>query len=521
MDRDQKKTSLSVLVFFALSLMFAFATIPASKLVHFESQPTPFPLPQNVGWVYWFLIVLSLVSLLPVLGALIGLLHRRRLLPQFLDTFFQEDASPHSNQRMGILSWNSRSLATRLALVGGGICILVAAVFWLGIGENRGVSANVYEVVSEVSGIHRLQTLLQPNDVRSETGSKYVGNLMFYTNDNNPEHYFRNCTEIVARLKRVGAKAVLIDAPTLSATEMPGTSVQALDSSGIVVFGLPQSSAYYAGALSDVTIWSKSVYTLPEKEMHQVNMLSRIRPIAGEAHGYLVRSVSNGMSKENASIGEFPVEDVTLQLVRKYCGYSAQILPRREGNTVVFGDYRIPVTTKGWMYCYRLFCTMSWFSMYVRRNGDADSLTYTYTEPITRVTRTASDDDLRNAFNNKIVILNWYNGGDPLSLKYTMFTYAGIVERILSNSALWIFESGSLFLTLLLVVCCSLIAYFTRGLLSVLMMVAIGVCALCFGTYLAGHCIFIDVLCPLLAMVLSMLALPSVAVVYDLQNEKG
>jgi len=510
MKNNQRKSDRSLLVFFTLSILFALTSIPASKLVQF---PPELPPQHEFAWVFWLFVALSLVSLLPVLYALLVLLHQKKWLPGLMDILFREKLETTDGKEEGRIRQWVRSLGARVIIAGGLVLVFIGILSWLKVGESREFSARLYQATSQATGIGHLQTLLSPHGRSTKEASPYVANLFFRTNDNNNEEYFRNCVFIVDRLKRAGAKAVLVKALNSFPEGNPDKYLREIDSLDIAVFALPQTSTYYLETITSMKFWANTVMTLPENEAGSVRTLYRIKPFAGEAHGYFVPPYSPMVSEGEPEAKDYPIEDVSLQLIGKYRGYSKDIVPRREGSNVVFGDLRIPVTDQGWFYAYKMLPADSWFSMYVQRIGNSDSLSYTVIDPRTRMERPMTNQDLVSAYKGKIVLLDWYNDGDRFNRNYALFIYGGVLDQILGGNTLRIVEYGPFWFTLFAVLACCLIGYFTRGLLSVLLTVLLGVCLVIFGTFLAGQASLIDLSYPLFAVILSLFILPSVVVV--------
>jgi len=496
-------------VYFALSIVFALATIPASKLRHF---PPEIPPQHGLEWVYWLFVILTFVSLLPVLYALLELMYKRRWLPRFLSVLLSHQPRRETSPSHGAFARLQTSLGGRLTVASCLILAFVGFVSLLGIGGTKESSAEVYALTSSVSGIGRLGSVSNPYGGSTGESSPYVANLFFRTNDNNKDEYFKNCVAIVDRLKRAGAKAVLVKALNSYPEGNPTRYLREIDSSGIAVFALPQNSVYYLTTLSSMKFWANTVLTLPSNESGTVRRLYKVKPMPGEAHGYFVPPYS-----KNTEIGarDIPIEDVSLRLAGKYLGYSNDITPRREEDVVTYGDLRMPITSNGWLYAYMTRPADSWFSMYVQRPGNSDSLSYTVLDPVNRRERPMTEDDLEAAYRGKIVLVDWYNDGDRYSRDYSMVVYGSVLDQMLKRTMLRVLEWGPFWFTLILAVLCSLVAYYTRGLLSVLLMVLIGVIAVVVGTILAGHFLFVDIVYPITTVILAMFILPSVTMVAE------
>lgn len=211
--------------------------------------------------------------------------------------------------------------------------------------------------------------------------------------------------------------------------------------------------------------------------------------------------------------------DVTIELLRKYRNYPSDLLPHREGSTLVFGDYRIPVTRDGSMYSLDRWGEIAfWPRIYAFQDEDSDTLRYQIM--VNRLTFKTDLQDLGNNFEKKIVLVGQSGRLALESFTYTK-TYAAALENIIQNSVTRKVEINPLWLTALCIVISGLIASRFHPLVSILLIFLLGVGVLVGDSLLYDRAnLFVEIVYPLLSILMTMVIFPALAFVDRLGNAR-
>ena len=166
----------------------------------------------------------------------------------------------------------------------------------------------------------------------SEINYLYVANVKPIDSE-----YLAACLSIVKDLKAAGTKAVLVPIPAdFGPTEDNLSVIDTLMKTGIVVLGAQPARVRqtFQGE------WTANDPT----------NLQRVIPwgvITGEEMPFSVQYVPNAYWVL-ASVLRVP--DISLELVRKYAAYPDDMAIKRVNNTVILGDYKVPVFRGGYTY---------------------------------------------------------------------------------------------------------------------------------------------------------------------------
>jgi hypothetical protein len=513
MDKKSDKSFWPLLLYFLFALIFALLSVLASKHVVIQYARLSASVGLDIRWVFWLLVLLSLVCLAPLIVAIFRDLHERKGLPGFLDFFFQEQFRVKRDRMM----WNVRTwLFGRIGLsVIAGAAILLLLVFLnrTSAVDDDEVNGNLYEVVLNLRGVEHPR----------QSFSK-VAQLLYLTLSKDSDEELRDLLNIVANLKSAGAKALLITLP-----EFPPSGKEAfplmreLENTGIVVWGVPygsfvESQSRLSDSLGGVRP-TLAYYQTPSDQLWRGPYLSRLWRV-----------------------------DVALSLLRKYHNYPYYQLGEEVGGELVFGDYRIPVTRKGWMYAVDRYTASTWPDVYVHRGEwwrvgmqvggpvgirgfqittdggsrrGTDTLGYYVYKWRSRTESPWLAID-RKTFEEKVIdriVLLMGNYGSVSGSYPPDRAYAVGLESILRGDVMKKAELGYLWLSLACVALAGLFAYRFRPLVAVLLMFVLAACALLAGSYLYdSQNILVDIFYPLLSIGIAMIVFPAITVAHKMRE---
>jgi hypothetical protein len=214
-----------------------------------------------------------------------------------------------------------------------------------------------------------------------------------------------------------------------------------------------------------------------------------------------------------------PLLDVSLEIIRKYKGYSDHVWPERGADEIRFGDFKIPVTKDGWMFSREKGFTIWQILVYVDSNGDwvywrqQGSM---WNSPEVKKAGLAVSTAPRGVMKliggevqGKIVLLSESFGERNFN---GLRAYASAIENILDGKITRKSETGYLWLSVVCVVVAGFIAYRFRMIAAILLMSVLAVCTLLFGSYLYdSQNILIDIFYPLMSLAMAMVAFPAIA----------
>lgn len=255
--------------YFVLSAMFALLAMPFSRLTRVYLGRAPMYVEINLRWVFWFLLIVSVLCLFPLVKSYLRTLHDRNKLPGFLEVFYR-DAFRYSVERSLVqLRKAAASIPGRLALTGAGVFVIILLLSGVGAIDNNQID----------NSLHRLARDLMVRSPRPARPSVVAG-YMLSTLDTTWNNYVDRYEETIRRLKEGGARAVLIDLQTVRGDVFK--LMDRLEKYGIVVFGMELGTnvrSWRPG--SDEIKLSKGMYTLPIKQRPWISTFAeRIRPVA-------------------------------------------------------------------------------------------------------------------------------------------------------------------------------------------------------------------------------------------------
>ncbi len=483
-------SSLTIVIYFVLAMIFAACSMLASRLPGLQYTPTAgtFVIKNNLNWIFWLFIVLSTLCVLPLLNALLYQLHLRKALPRALAELYEEETS---SEKEGFFHWLKKKVGSedgRIILVGMAIFAPVFILSLTNAVRENDVDSYIYEYISRVVGKRAFDRMESP---------PVTHGIFFYDRDN--AKYLKGCLSIVEELKRVGARAVLVDIRDIRWGERNQDVfplLKKMENTGIAVLGLPMWSDLRIADSTGEFAFSKGRMTMQPFELRLNPFLFRVR------------------LQDKSSGNKLSVPDISVELLRKYHRYSRAIAPATDAGVVEFGDYRLPVDADEWMYARQSSAVYMERTIVVSYMGDSSanlrfSGVYSkknFSDPFTL-------EDLKGDYEGKIVFIV---RGDPTSMENGWLlgnSYRSVLESIVSQTVVVRSQTLHIWLTILCIVCAGFIASRFRPMPALLSIFALGVVIL-LGTWLVYQRFYllVDVFYPLLATGMSMFIFPALRV---------
>ncbi|MCX6143380.1 MAG: hypothetical protein NTZ35_09180 [Ignavibacteriales bacterium] len=495
MDKKSDKSSRELLMYFVLALMFGLLSIPAGRMITLTYFQSPGHVILNLRWVFWLCTTLSILCILPLFRAFFFVLHQRGSLPKSVDWLFTDEVEQRIENAMERLRSKVFSAIGRLVIAGASILVVVMLLFRTGAIHNDEIDSNLYALAHSLKGKYRQEAKFSNVSVLDFIRPHYG-------------EYLPDCLKLVRDLKEAGAKVVLLrlspETTTPPVDPKEGLRlIRELENTGIVVFGTPYGRDFrYADSAGEIR-FSKGTFTVSGHNMEESIDLCRFKP--------------SGMEREYTD----PLRDVTLEIIRKYKGYSDHLSPERGADQIRFGDFTIPVTNDGWMFSRDKGFPTGRTLVYVDNKGDwvywrqQGSM---WTSPEVKKAGLAVSTPPLGAMKlldaevqGKIVLLA-ESFGERNILGSSTRAYASAIENILAGTITTKSETGYLWLSVVCVVIAGFIAYRFRMVAAILLMSVLAVCTLLFGSYLYdSQNILLDIFYPLISLAMAMVAFPAIA----------
>ncbi|MGA3243875.1 MAG: hypothetical protein ABSE41_04605 [Bacteroidota bacterium] len=487
MDNQPDKSNRSLILYFVLSVVFAFLGILASKLITVTYFLSDVKITLNLKWMFWLSTMLSIAFILPIIRSLLVALHQQGRLPKILDWFFREEFVEKSVSSIRLIQNVYLSTIGRLVLSGLGIFLLTMAVWRSGAIHETEIDSNLLTIVDAAAGRYSY----------SREGAFPTVELCSYFRPQSG-NYLRNCLKLVTDLKAVGVKVVVLAMRPLAGSKDEFGVIRELEETGIVVFATEYGRMFWIAGPTGVLILSPGRVTMSDREVEETSRLVRLRPAGLE------------------NVGSPRSLDISIEILRRYKGYGNEIPWIEEGGEFRFGDYRIPVTKDGWMYSrdrgfswpslLDVDSTRSWY-IPNRPKSSKD-----FSQKAIKAGLKIEDDripvqDAGTQLKGKIVLLT-DSFGPPGSYLISR-AYQSAIENILTGALIRKWEMGHLWVSVLCLVLAGLITYRVRLVVAFLILLALLPCVLMFGWYLyASHSILIDMFYPLLSTAMAIVVFP-------------
>lgn len=457
------------------AFIFALLAILASKLTPVEYTSFFFTTRINLGWIFWVLFSLTILSMVPALKAILDAFKDRNWLPPLLRYFLEDPFLSRVQRVKRILMMWIRSRLGRLILA----CISTFVVVFL-LWRSRAVQDD--RINSFLFGL--VEAMAKPAVYHGPANVMQVGFATF------SDTYYRDCLQLVIDLKSAGAKAVLVgmvDPAEGRVLKAPDPNafryLRRLEKTGIVVFANPYGvKGRIADAEGELRL-SIGTFGIDERSLDENVRLCRIE--------------LTGMKTVYGN----PFPDVTLELLRKYRGFASEVSTNQEGDVLVFGDFRIPVTKDG--YSYSRERVRPW-----------TTLQLTFWDDGLGQMRKRTPTDLEPDVKGKILLLN--NSFGATSMPRATSAYASAIQNVLDGRMTAKWESFHLWMSLICLILGAIIAHRFRFFVAIPLTFFLGLFSLLICAYLYNNGnILVDVLYPLLSTAIAMATFPIIAMRHD------
>ncbi|MDP2885929.1 MAG: hypothetical protein Q8P51_13015 [Ignavibacteria bacterium] len=508
MDNKPDKSNRTLILYFALSVIFALLSILASKVMTVTYFPSFAKITINLKWMFWLSTTLSVAFILPLIRSLLFVLHQQGRLPKVFGWFFRDEVVLRFVSIIRSLQNLIFSTLGRLVLAGLGILVLTAGVRRSGAIHETEIDSNLFTIVDAARGRY--------SDIKEEVFSTVE--LCTYHRSEESD-YLRDCLKLVNDLKAAGVKVVMLGMSQSFGRKVDLTLLKELENTGIVVFATDYGRTIrIADSTGELTLSAGSV-TISNREVEETNRLVRLRPTGIE------------------NVGSPRLLDVSIEILRKYKGYGSDVAWDEDRGEFRFGDHRIPVTSGGWMYSQDRESRIPLRLVYVDSTGTwsyESGLARSFSLGITtgawsyewrgarflspRITTAGLKiegnkipmQDIGTRLQGKIVLLMESFG--PTGSYLVSKSYQSAIENILSGTIIRKWEQGHLWVSVLCLVLAGLIAFRVRLVVAFLILLALLPCVLMFGWYLyTSHSILIDMFYPLLATAMAIVVFPIIA----------
>lgn len=320
----------------------------------------------------------------------------------------------------------------------------------------------------------------------------------------------KGCLKIVNDLKRVGAKAVLIDLRSVSTyfAETNIELVRQLAESGIVVFGLqPGYGLRLANVKSDNAPIIKGTFGL-QFDQRRSPFIHEVRPIEWIQFG------------GDTTFGAHRNYDVMFELIRMYRG--EETLPTFNGRTLVYGDQKIRLTDNYTFYTRGYFGGRPFLTGVMADDGIAsDGFQYTVPSGSREGNMHPETlDELAPAFRDKIVVLGWvdYGSADLGPSFFYPHAYAWAIQSLLDGNYLRLAGGAHLLLSAILLILAVYLTLRLRLLMLIVTLFALSIGVLALGLWLfQTQNLIIHIAHPLAAMLVTMALFPAVKLAHALR----
>lgn len=281
-------------------------------------------------------------------------------------------------------------------------------------------------------GLKAVQIL--PPSKKAEKEESKVVIMSLGSPDNNTKNYVSNCLTVARDLKEAGAKAVLIEAPIGGTSYLYSEDFRKLNEIGTVVLSFPDRSDYMVGYITRGEFELTKGFTTLEKIPPFIYRINLAQPSVFPE------------GKINA--------DISLELLRKYYGYSKDIPAIKEEAMLRFGGLEFPLNSRGFFLIGKP--TDPSFERIHASYG------FTSLEPLkygTSLGTSASLSDFRATVEGKIVILaSWQTGKYSLEIR----DYAFAIHQMLRGGFLKESNIGTVALVFLAIMLCGFL-YWKAG----------------------------------------------------------
>jgi hypothetical protein len=487
-----KWSSWKLFFYFVGTVVFVFCALIAGRttVLQYNLSHGGYSMQTNLLWMFWLFIILATFCSLPLLDAILGSLVGRKMLPQLLGRFYRR--KEESGGFLEAAGLRRGSLGGRLFVAGFAIFGTIFILSKSNAVREMDVNSDVYEYLgSRIIGRPQWPANPQPITVSLR--------LSLHALDDSVQ--LNDYLKIVQDLKSVGARVVMVDIRGTGGFIKNYETLRAIEETGITVFGMSDRYMRFVdfGQLNtkdprgELRL-SRGGITMKSWEVGQDPFLLRFKPEVERVNGVQVL-------------------DISLELLRKYHNYPSEMEATTSGDNILFGDYRIPIGRDGWTYTRQ--SVLTWFdpTLSVTREGAGDSLKYRGWVKSKHTWSVASADDLKEAFNGKIVFIERSDLAGQDDGWMLINSYRSALQAMSEGNLIARSHTMHVWVTLVSIVLAGLAAFKLRALPSMLAIFGLGCIVVigCWSLYYRFN-LLIDIFYPLLAIGMSMFVFPAVVV---------
>jgi hypothetical protein len=489
-----------------LTIILLFAISVVGIFILFRTYPYPGGLPSSLYlWVYLFLVVI--LTLMMAKTVLADLLHRGRL-KGILMNIAERGLVRGIATPLLIHPKKARGPGRFLGFLGA-VILLIVLLLWR------------YEVLFEQN--MKLVRLVEYFHPRTPVTASRVRILHTFTAGRSAEDRLRWLLKATEDLKNAGARIVVVKLPSTLFRPRCTALVDKISATGVAVLGVNlwfsetnwRTKEYIGGKPHEGTYEDAGLLTAaPLSYAGDVTVEPPLGCFVPFAYRHDFYSTDRITTRDTSA-------DVALEVIRKWNGYPKSLRPRVEGRHLLFGDYRIPVTTAGLAVVHR--SEEAWLSATGGDDFESDSVGYRgryASEP-------GLDRDLSRfaeEIRGKVIILANTDEGDLPTMGYyrTTATLAWTIEGVLEQDFLAFRDDLVVWLILAVSALSLLIVLRLKPLPAFISLLLLGVLFAAGAAWLyLGTATLIQAVYPLLVIALGMTVLPAARLVREIRLEGG
>jgi hypothetical protein len=321
------------------------------------------------------------------------------------------------------------------------------------------------------------------------------------------EQYFRIVQDVVPRLKRAGAKVIIVPMPDFfEPRPQINKIIQEIAADSIVIFAAQGTFNSILPWDRDVRIENKSSWWVRHPFFHRLNLPWGVMSPAAKDNDPLIRFVPRGI--RDSETGE-PVADVATMALKRYFGIpDREDLPLSRSRLLV-GPLGIQIAQDGISYVRIAYNLKRQSELSASINPTTDSLEYYPAWDESR-RNTISLEEAWSNHKGSIVMIDWA-GARRYQYVYYGWTYLQIFGAVFNGSFLTIHNEWNVLVITTLVVLLSVFSYTFRNSLTVLVSIVLTVAAVIISGWLfIGYNILFEPIYIIVPIVLCGFILPLV-----------
>jgi hypothetical protein len=386
------------------------------------------------------------------------------------------------------------------------IAVLIVSVLVLTFHGLRSLELKYIDLIPERSFMHPGTSEADPP----------VREFSLFSPQGSLEQYFRNVLEITAKLKKAGARVVIVPVPSTTTLDPKIQDlVRSIAAYGNVVFGDALKAFPVFQSVTEKELDAQDNWWTEHPMENLLQMSWGVSSARVNSAATLFRFVPNQYREFKKG---YTVPDVAICAVKKFAAIPDNGLITQHLNTVAVGSYRIPVWEDGFAYVKASIGSYLDDPIYAFVGPKKDSLTYGgqwvdgKEQPVT--------DSTWATLSGKIVVINWPFMRTEAEWRWIGYgrVYTQLIAAILMNRFVHRYNEWDLALVFLIIMLASALVLSVRTPLAVITMIATAGLILYIAVWLfESHDILYDPTYVLFALVLSTLVLP----VAKVSHERG